>query len=81
MTLRIEKALLDAEIEVLVDDRGLRPGVMFADIELIGIPHLVVIGERSATQGMVEYRMRHQKKAITLEVEDLLKKLQASPGA
>jgi prolyl-tRNA synthetase len=51
-------ALRDAGIDVLFDDRDARPGVMFADMELIGIPHRVVIGERGLDKGEVEYRAR-----------------------
>jgi prolyl-tRNA synthetase len=40
---------------VLLDDRDERPGVMFADMELIGIPHRIVVGERGLKDGMVEY--------------------------
>jgi prolyl-tRNA synthetase len=47
-----------AGVEVLLDDRNLRPGVMFNDMELIGIPHRVVIGERGLDQGVLEYRKR-----------------------
>jgi prolyl-tRNA synthetase len=50
--------LLDAGVEVLYDDRDLRPGVMFTDMELIGIPHRVVIGERGLDSGALEYRHR-----------------------
>ncbi len=50
--------LLAAGIEALLDDRDVRPGVMFADMELIGIPHRVVISERNLTAGQVEYRGR-----------------------
>ncbi len=50
--------LVDAGIDVIVDDRGLRPGVMFADWELIGIPVRVVIGERGLAEGLVEVRTR-----------------------
>ncbi len=47
-----------AGLEVLLDDRPLRPGVMFADAELIGIPHHLVIGDRGLDNGIVEYRRR-----------------------
>lgn len=47
-----------AGVEVLLDDRNVRPGVMFNDMELIGIPHRVVIGERGLDAGMLEYRKR-----------------------
>ena len=50
--------LLDAGVEVLYDDRNIRPGVMFNDMELIGIPHRVVIGERGLDEGLLEYRKR-----------------------
>jgi len=50
--------LLAAGVEVLLDDRNVRPGVMFNDMELIGIPHRVVIGERGLDQGVLEYRKR-----------------------
>ncbi|HHH43834.1 MAG TPA: proline--tRNA ligase, partial [Gammaproteobacteria bacterium] len=52
------RELLDAGLDVLYDDREVRPGVMFADMELIGIPHRVVIGEKNLDQGLVEYRAR-----------------------
>src|SRR5699024_3158616 len=47
-----------AGLDVLLDDRALRPGVMFADAELIGIPHQLVIGDRGLDKGIVEYRRR-----------------------
>jgi prolyl-tRNA synthetase len=50
--------LLAAGVEVLLDDRNVRPGVMFNDMELIGIPHRVVIGERGLDEGQLEYRRR-----------------------
>jgi prolyl-tRNA synthetase len=50
--------LLEAGVDVLYDDRNLRPGVMFNDMELIGIPHRVVIGERGLDAGTLEYRDR-----------------------
>ncbi|MCU0754272.1 MAG: proline--tRNA ligase [Xanthomonadales bacterium] len=51
-------ALTAAGVEVLYDDRGLRPGVMFADHELIGIPHRLVVSERGIAAGSYEYRGR-----------------------
>ena len=47
-----------AGLEVLLDDREARPGVMFADMELVGIPHRVVVGEKNLDRGMVEYKHR-----------------------
>jgi prolyl-tRNA synthetase len=50
--------LQQMQIDAVIDDRGLRPGVMFADIELIGIPHRLVISERGLLAGTLEYRAR-----------------------
>jgi prolyl-tRNA synthetase len=50
--------LLAAGLDVLLDDREARPGVMFAEMELIGIPHRVVVGEKNLDRGMVEYKQR-----------------------
>jgi prolyl-tRNA synthetase len=50
--------LRTAGLEVLLDDREVRPGVMFADMELIGIPHRVVVGDKNLDHGLVEYRSR-----------------------
>jgi prolyl-tRNA synthetase len=57
-TERLYEELQTAGIDVLLDDRDARPGVMFADAELIGIPHRVVVGERGIDDGKVEYRSR-----------------------
>jgi len=74
--------LLAAGVEVLYDDRDLRPGVMFTDMELIGIPHRVVIGERGLDSGTLEYRYRTdaENADIPLEgaVETILDKLRAA---
>jgi prolyl-tRNA synthetase len=55
---RLHNDLERAGVEVLLDDRGERPGVMFADLELIGIPHRITIGDRSLKEGHVEYQGR-----------------------
>ena len=47
-----------AGIEVLLDDRAIRPGVMFSEMDLIGIPHRLVLGERRLDEGVIEYRRR-----------------------
>ncbi|MGH8699348.1 MAG: His/Gly/Thr/Pro-type tRNA ligase C-terminal domain-containing protein, partial [Burkholderiales bacterium] len=52
------QALLAASVDVLLDDRDERPGVLLADAELIGIPHRVVIGERGLKDGKIEYQGR-----------------------
>ena len=59
-------------IEVCLDDRGLRPGAMFADIELIGIPHRVVVSERGLAAGTFEYRARRESENHNLSREELL---------
>lgn len=64
--------LLAAGIEVLLDDRDVRPGVMFADMELIGIPHRVVVSERNEAAGQVEYRGRRDPSSTLVARADLL---------
>ena len=61
--------------EVLLDDRNARPGVKFADAELIGIPHRVVISDRSLAAGELEYRHRSDSKSRNLKREEVLKLL------
>ena len=68
--------LRNAGIDVILDDRNERPGVMFADMELIGIPHRVVIGERGLKEGQVEYKGRRDAEATMLpqgEIVTILK--------
>ncbi len=64
--------LQGAGIDVLFDDRDARPGVMFADAELIGIPHRVVIGERGLDAGEVEYRARTDSDNQMLPLQDFV---------
>ena len=63
-------ALVDAGIEVLFDDRKERPGVMFADMELIGIPHSIVIGERNLDNQQVEYKNRRSGEKQLLDLDN-----------
>ena len=67
-----------AGIETVLDDRGLRPGAMFADIELIGIPHRVVVSARGLEAGTFEYRARTASDSEQLDRAALLKRLGAS---
>jgi prolyl-tRNA synthetase len=67
--------LLAAGIDALLDDREVRPGVMFADMELIGIPHRVVISERNLAAGQVEYRGRRDSDSTSIARERLLDSL------
>jgi prolyl-tRNA synthetase len=53
-------------VEVLYDDRDARPGVKFADAELLGIPHRIVIGDRGLETGMIEYRNRRASESENL---------------
>lgn len=64
-------------IEVLMDDRKERPGVMFADMELIGIPHTVVIGDRNLDNSEVEYKYRRDSEKSLIKTDDLLEFLLA----
>jgi prolyl-tRNA synthetase len=67
-----------AGIDAVLDDRGLRPGTMFADIELIGIPHRVVVSERGIAAGSFEYRHRRASEAENLDRAALLARLGAA---
>ena len=69
--------LVGAGIEVLLDDRDERPGVMFADMELIGIPHRIVIGERSLKEGNVEYQGRRDVQAQAVSLQSALELVQS----
>ncbi len=70
--------LTDAGLDVLLDDRDARPGVKFADAELIGIPHRVVIGDRGLESGTFEYRDRRASESRDLKREEVLKLLKDS---
>jgi prolyl-tRNA synthetase len=61
-----------AGIDVILDDRGLRPGGMFADWELIGVPHRVVIGDRGLKEGNLEYQGRRDSEATAVPVADIV---------
>ncbi len=67
---KLYRELSDAGIEVLLDDRDERPGIMFADMELIGIPHRIVIGERSLKEGNVEYQERRDANPQTIPLQN-----------
>ncbi len=62
-------------LEVLFDDRDVRPGVKFADAELIGIPHRLVVSERNLASGELEYRHRRDTDARNLKRDAALKLL------
>jgi len=69
--------LTAAGVEVLLDDRDERPGVMFADLELIGIPHRIVIGDRGLKEGKVEYQGRKDETAQAIPLQDVAKFVQS----
>lgn len=72
--------LTDAGIEVLLDDRNERPGIKFADMELIGIPHRVVIGDRSLAEGQLEYKHRSAAESEDIALGDTLTLLKGKLG-
>lgn len=69
--------LTAAGIEVLFDDRKERPGVMFSDMELIGIPHTIIIGERSMDNGVFEYKHRRDGEKVPVDMENMVEFLKA----
>jgi prolyl-tRNA synthetase len=69
---RLHDELESAGVEVLLDDRGERPGVMFADLELIGIPHRVTVGDRGLKDGKLEYQGRRDSAATAVPAPDIV---------
>ena len=72
---KLYQDLMSAGIEVILDDRGERPGAMFADWELIGVPYRVVIGERGLKEGQLEFQARTDTEASVIPVGDVAKKV------
>jgi len=66
------QTLSEAGIEVLLDDRDVRAGFMFADMELIGIPHRIVIGDKGLDQGMLEYQGRRDTEPQLIPIDAIL---------
>ncbi len=69
--------LRDNNIEVLFDDRKERPGVLFSDMDLLGIPHCIIIGERGIDKGIVEYKNRRDDIQAEWEIDSILAQLAA----
>jgi prolyl-tRNA synthetase len=69
---RLYAELQGAGHDVLLDDRNERPGVMFADMDLIGIPHRLVVGDKGLDKGIVEYKGRRDKGATELPLEHVV---------
>lgn len=67
--------MLDAGIDVLLDDRPLRPGVMFADMELLGIPHRFVVSDKLLGENQVEYKGRRDSEATLINIDDAISKV------
>ena len=61
-------------MNVLLDDRDERPGVKFADLELIGIPHRIVVSERNLSEGKYEYVKRDNGEKVMLSLDELVAK-------
>ena len=61
---RLYQELVQSGVDVLLDDREERPGVLFADMDLIGVPHRVVLGERGLAAGTAEYKARRDEKGM-----------------
>jgi prolyl-tRNA synthetase len=69
--------LLAAGVDVILDDRGERPGAMFADWELIGVPHRVTVGDRGLKEGMVEYQHRRDAESTQVPVAEIAALIQS----
>lgn len=69
---QLYQEMLDAGFDVLFDDRKVRAGFMFADMELIGIPHRVVIGDRGLDKGIVEYRARTGSESCEIPQDEII---------
>ncbi|KAB7655132.1 proline--tRNA ligase [Plesiomonas shigelloides] len=75
---KLYNELQAAGIDVLMDDRKERPGVMFADMELMGIPHVVVIGDRNLDNNELEYKQRRSGEKQMIKSDDILSVLLAN---
>lgn len=78
--LRLHAELVAQGVDVLLDDRGERPGAMFADWELIGVPHRVTIGDKGLKDGVVEYQHRRETAPTKVGVGELLAFLKGKLG-
>jgi prolyl-tRNA synthetase len=67
---KLHDELIAAGVDVILDDRGERPGAMFADWELIGVPHRVTIGDRGLKDGQLEYQHRRDAASSKIDVAD-----------
>ena len=65
--------MLNLGFDVLLDDRGLRPGVMFSEAELLGIPHRITISDKTIEAKKVEYKKRQSENSELIDLESLKK--------
>ncbi len=77
---KLYEELLALGVDVILDDRGERPGAMFADWELIGVPHRVTIGDKGLKEGVVEYQQRRDAESTKVAVADVLAHVKAKLG-
>ncbi|EQD41441.1 Prolyl-tRNA synthetase [mine drainage metagenome] len=78
----LENRLEQEHRSVLFDDRGLRTGAMFADLDLIGIPHRLVVSERGLSRGIIEWRERSTQKMEEIPLDSVCEILaQKAPGS
>jgi len=77
---QLYKGLMAAGVDVILDDRGERPGAMFADWELIGVPHRVTIGDRGLKEGHVEYQHRREAESTKVSSSEMLEFLKTKLG-
>lgn len=80
-TEKLYEALQAAGVDVILDDRGERPGAMFADWELIGAPHRIVIGDRGLKEGKLEYQGRRDTEATAVALDEMLAFIKAKLAA
>ncbi|MBV8624305.1 MAG: proline--tRNA ligase [Herbaspirillum sp.] len=73
--------LTEAGVDVVLDDRGERPGAMFADWELIGVPHRIVVGDRGLKEGNIEYQGRRDSEATQVPLAEALAFIQGKLAA
>ena len=78
---KLHDDLQAAGADVMLDNRGERPGAMFADWELVGVPHRVVLSDRGLKEGKVEYQGRRDAQATSLPLADVMALLKAKLGA
>src|SRR3989344_6227297 len=72
---RLYSELVHVGFDVLLDDRDERPGVIFADMDLIGIPHRLVLGDKGLAKGVIEYKGRRDKRAREVPLDQIISAL------